>query len=95
MRINLYLQPEEMWATWKRTGLPKFKEDAMPVDGVAYLETIQQAGVDLIIPRRNSLPMPNTLNIDNYNTAVQQLVSDSKYGTATDRTEGRIYWDVE
>ena len=93
--INLYRQPEEMWATWKRTGLPKFKEDAMPVDGVAYLETIQQAGVDLIIPRRNSLPMPNTLNIDNYNTAVQQLVSDSKYGTATDRTEGRIYWDVE
>ena len=93
--INLYRQPEEMWATWKRTGLPKFKEDAMPVDGVAYLETIKQADVDLVIPRRNVLPMPNTLNIDNYNTAVQQLVSDSKYGTATDRTEGRIYWDVE
>ena len=93
--INLFRQPEEMWATWKRTGLPKFKEDAMPVDGVAYLETIQQAGDDLIIPRRNVLPMPNTLNIDNYNTAVQQLVSDSKYGTATDRTEGRIWWDVE
>ena len=92
--INLYRQPEEMWATWKRTGLPKFKDEPMPEEGVAFLETIQQAGVDLIIPRRNALGMPNTLNIDNYNTAVQQLVSDSKYGTATDRTEGRIYWDV-
>lgn len=92
--INLYRQPEEMWATWKRTGLPKFKDEPMPEDGVAFLETIQQAGVDLIIPRRNAVPMPNTLNIDNYNTAVQQLVGDSKYGTATDRTEGRIYWDV-
>lgn len=92
--INLYRQPEEMWATWKRTGLPAFKAEPTPENGVAYLETIQQAGVDLIIPRRNAVPMPNTLNIDNYNTAVQQLVGDSKYGTATDRTEGRIYWDV-
>ena len=92
--INLYRQPEEMWATWKRTGLPAFKAEPTPEDGVAFLEKIQQAGKDLIIPRRNALPVPNTLNIDNYNTAVQQLVGDSKYGTATDRTEGRIYWDV-
>ena len=92
--INLYRQPEEMWATWKRTGLPAFKAEPTPEGGVAFLEKIQQAGQDLIIPRRNALPVPNTLNIDNYNTAVQQLVGDSKYGTATDRTEGRIYWDV-
>ena len=93
--INLYRQPEEMWATWKRTGLPAFKAEPTPEGGVAFLEKIQQAGQDLIIPRRNALPVPNTLNIDNYNTAVQQLVGDSKYGTATDRTEGRIYWDVK
>ncbi len=92
--INLYRQPEEMWATWKRTGLPAFKAEPTPEGGVAFLEKIQQAGQDLIIPRRNALPVPNTLNIDNYNSAVQQLVGDSKYGAATDRTEGRIYWDV-
>lgn len=23
--VNLFMQPEEMWATWKRTGLPAFK----------------------------------------------------------------------
>ena len=92
--INLYRQPEEMWATWKRTGLPAFKAEPTPEDGVAFLEKIQQAGKDLIIPRRNALPVPNTLNIDNYNSAVQKLIGDNYYGTATDRTEGRIWWDI-
>ncbi len=93
--INLYMQPEEMWATWKRTGLPKFKDQPQPEDGVAFLETIQDAGSDLVIPRRNSLGTPNTLNIDNYNAAVEALKQDPKYGTGTDRTEGRVWWDVE
>lgn len=93
--INLYMQPEEMWATWKRTGLPAFKDIPNPEDGVAFLETIKDAGNTLVIPRRNSLGTPNTLNIDNYNTAVESLKSDAKYGTDTDKTEGRIWWDVE
>lgn len=93
--INLYMQPEEMWATWKRTGLPKFKDDPMPENGVAFLETIKSAGETVIIPRRNSLPVPNTMNIDNYNSAVEALMKDAKYGSGTDRTEGRIWWDVE
>lgn len=93
--INLYMQPEEMWATWKRTGLPAFKDIPNPEDGVAFLETIKDAGNTLVIPRRNSLGTPNTLNIDNYNTAVESLKGDAKYGTDTDRTEGRIWWDVE
>ncbi|MBO5000709.1 MAG: SusD/RagB family nutrient-binding outer membrane lipoprotein [Bacteroidaceae bacterium] len=93
--INLYRQPEEMWATWKRTGLPKFKDNPMPEDGVAFLETIQQADVTLVIPRRNVLPTPNTLNIDNFNAAVKLLLSDAKYGETKDLTEGRIWWDVE
>ncbi|MEY8687264.1 SusD/RagB family nutrient-binding outer membrane lipoprotein [Bacteroides sp. AN502(2024)] len=93
--INLYMQPEEMWATWKRTGLPAFKDEPVPANGVAFLETIKDAGVDLIIPRRNSLGTPNTLNIDNYNKAVEMLKQDTKYGAGTDRTEGRIWWDVQ
>lgn len=93
--INLYMQPEEMWATWKRTGLPKFKDQPEPEDGVAFLETIQDAKVNLIIPRRNSLGTPNTLNIDNYNAAVEELKQDKKYGDGTNNTEGRIWWDVE
>lgn len=93
--INLYMQPEEMWATWKRTGLPAFKDIPTPENGVAFLETIKDAGNTLIIPRRNSLGTPNTLNLDNYNAAVEALKGDAKYGTDTDKTEGRIWWDVE
>ena len=92
--INLYRQPMEMWATWKRTGLPAFKAQPEPENGVAFLEEITSEGETLIIPRRNSLSTPNELNLENYNTALQQLIGDSKYGTAVDRTEGRIWWDV-
>ena len=93
--INLFRQPQEMWNTWKRTGLPAFKEGVpTPEAGVAYFEGIYDSEEALIIPRRNGLGVPNTLNIDNYNAAVQKLVSDSYYGTATDRTEKRIWWDV-
>ena len=93
--INLYMQPEEMWATWKRTGLPKFKDKPMPEEGVAFLETIQDAKADLIIPRRNSLGTPNSLNMDNYLSAVEALKKDAKYGSGTEKTEGRIWWDKE
>ena len=92
--INLFRQPQEMWNTWKRTGLPAFKEQPEPANGVAYFESIYDSEEALIIPRRNGLGVPNTLNIDNYNAAVQKLISDEYYGTATDRTEKRIWWDV-
>ena len=93
--INLYKQPEEMWAVWKRTGLPAFKAQPTPENGVAFLEEIKLAGAELTIPRRNQLPTPNTLNIDNYNAAVQQLCQDAKYGAGVANTEGRIWWDAE
>ncbi len=92
--VNLYMQPEEMWATWKRTGLPAFKDKPEPQGGVAYLEEIRDAGNTLVIPRRNSLGTPNTLNIANYDAAIEALKKDAKYGTDTDKTEGRIWWDV-
>lgn len=91
--VNLFMRPEEAWATWKRTGLPAFKQVPEPVNGVAYLEEVKSGGDQLYIPRRNVLPTPNTANIDNYNTAVDALVADPNYGSAVNRTEGRIWWD--
>ena len=93
--VNYYMQPEEMWATWKRTGLPAFKATPDPEGGVAVLEEIRNAKKELTVPRRNSLYTPNSLNMDNYNAAVEALKSDAKYGTDTDKTEGRIWWDVQ
>lgn len=91
--VNLFMRPEEAWATWKRTGLPSFKAQPEPVDGVAFLEEIKTGGDELFIPRRNILPTPNTANIENFNAAVTELTNDANYGTAPDRTEGRIWWD--
>lgn len=119
--VNLFMQPEEMWATWKRTGLPAFKAaehiefnfvptaekpttsnkftlslGPKPVDGVAFFEEIKtDSNVDLIIPRRNILGTPNSLNVDNYNVAVEKLKADPQYGSDVNTTEGRIWWDKE
>ena len=87
-------QPQEMWATWKRTGLPAFNATtASAADGVAYLEELKDANSTLLIPRRNSLPTPNSLNMDNYETAVSALKADANYGADVSNTEGRIWWD--
>ncbi len=91
--VNLFMRPEEAWATWKRTGLPAFKNQPTPENGVAYLETITSSGAELIVPRRCVLPTPNSANIDNYNEAVGKLKEDVNYGTDVDKTEGRIWWD--
>lgn len=54
--VNLFMRPEEAWATWKRTGLPAFKDQPVPDNGVAFLETIATGGDKLLIPRRCVLP---------------------------------------
>ncbi len=91
--VNLFMRPEEAWATWKRTGLPAFKAQPTPAGGVAFLEELKTGGEQLFIPRRGVLPTPNTANITNFNAAVDALKADPNYGTAVDRTEGRIWWD--
>ncbi len=91
--VNLYMRPEEAWATWKRTGLPAFKAQPTPQDGVAYLETITSAGKELIIPRRAALSAPNSANLPNYEEAITMLKADPIYGSDVDKTEGRIWWD--
>jgi hypothetical protein len=92
--VELFRNPMEMWAVWKRTGLPAFKEGVpTPEAGVAFFEAITGEGI-FEIPRRNALGTPNTLNIENYNAAVQALCSDAKYGDETRDTDGRVWWDV-
>jgi hypothetical protein len=93
--INLFMRPEEMWATWKRTGLPAFKDQPTPENGVAFFEKVSKGGDALIIPRRAALGAPNSLNKDNYETALKQLIEDSIYGASVNNTEGRIWWDQQ
>ncbi len=91
--VNLFMRPEEAWATWKRTGLPAFSEQPTPYDGVVYFEELRSSNDELLIPRRGVLPTPNQGNIDNYHKAVEDLMADPNYGSGVDRTEGRIWWD--
>jgi len=91
--VNLFMRPEEAWATWKRTGLPAFKAQPEPEGGIAFLEELKTGGDPLFIPRRGVLPTPNTANIDNFNAAISELTADPNYGSAIDKTEGRIWWD--
>lgn len=93
--INLFMRPEEAWATWKRTGLPAFKDQPVPENGVAFLETLATGGDKLLIPRRGVLPTPNTANIDNFNEAIKMLKEDSGYGNDVNKSEGRIWWDKQ
>ncbi len=92
--VNFFMRPEEAWATWKRTGLPKFKDYNIsnPTDGTAFLDKITGGGVELVIPRRSVLPTPNSANINNFNDAVQKLVAKPEY-LQPNQTQGRIFWD--
>ena len=91
--VNLFMRPEEAWATWKRTGLPAFKDQPVPDNGVAFLETIATGGDKLLIPRRCVLPTPNMENVDNFNMAVKELTTDPNYGSDENKSDGRIWWD--
>ncbi len=85
--VNLFMRPEEAWATWKRTGLPTFKDQPVPENGVAFLETIATGGDKLLIPRRCVLPTPNTENVDNFNMAVKELAADPNYGADENKSD--------
>ena len=91
--VNLFMRPEEAWATWKRTGLPAFKNQPVPENGVAFLEVLASGGDKLQVPRRCVLPIPNSENKDNYTEAIKQLVADPNYGADENKTDGRIWWD--
>lgn len=92
--VNYFMQPEEAWATWKRTGLPAFKDNGAPSGKVAFMETIK-SDESFLIPRRSILPRPNSLNEPNYNMAVEKLTSTPGYGPLVGYTQGRIWWDKE
>lgn len=92
--VDYFMRPEEAYATWKRTGLPRFKnyESSNPKDGTAFLDEVKQGGLELLIPRRSRLPVPNTANLENYKEALSKLTAKPEYLT-DGKTEGRIFWD--
>ena len=79
-----------------KNGIPTEDINADSEAGVAFFEAITGEGT-FEIPRRNALGTPNTLNIENYNSAVAALIADTSkglYGDETRDTDGRVWWDV-
>lgn len=99
--VHFMMQPDEAWAMWKRTGYPQFTDVRPGNNGkigdgstIAYLESLWDGGKNMLIPRRNMLNVSSTLNQDNFNAAVQAMISkDPAYGTTVQDTKGRIWWD--
>lgn len=97
--INNLKQPEEAYATWKRTGYPKFRnwQPGDPVK-VGYLDKLYGAASQddasiLLIPRRHGVPQRDA-NYANWDAAVKgQMAKDPSYGETANDSRGRIWWD--
>lgn len=101
--VHFMMQPDEAWAMWKRTGYPQFTDVRPGSNGaigdgstIAYLENLWDGSKNMQIPRRNMLNVSSTLNQENYNAAVKEMIDkDQAYGTTTQDTKGRIWWDKQ
>ena len=97
MWVNSLINADEMYAQWKRTGYPKFKEET-PYQFAASLEQpYTVTGTKLVMPRRRNLPT-SVLNGKKRDIAIQALLKGHgdagapKYGEEFE-TQGRIWWD--
>ena len=85
--LNHFKSPWEAWGSWKRLGIPK-------QGGILPMEPVMIGGVEGTIPRRWQLPIPNSLNITNYNNALAEMQTSGEYGSPNQLT-GRVWWDKQ
>ncbi len=85
--INFYKQPNEAWASFKRTGIPN-SSTALANEDIVINGTVNA------IPRRMAFAVPASTDLD-YTTrsnALTQMMSTGEFGNAGDVT-GRVWWD--
>lgn len=85
--INFFLQPNEAWALYKRTGYPN------TTTALVY-ETFMIQGSVAPYPRRATINYP-TESDDNYankKAAIDAMTADPDFGVPADNT-GRVWWD--
>ena len=101
--VDFLMEPAESWAMWKRTGYPEYTDVRAGNNGkigdgstIAYIENLWDGNKNLITPRRNTLQLSSGSNPNsaNYAEAIQAMIAkDADYGTKTEDTKGRIWWD--
>jgi hypothetical protein len=85
--INFFLQPNEAWALYKRTGYPN------TTTALVY-ETFMLNGTVAPYPRRATINYPSEAD-DNYankKAAIDAMAADPDFGVPADNT-GRVWWD--
>ena len=100
--VHFFMQPEEGWALWKRTGYPQFTDVRAGNNGligttsIAYLENLWDGANNLLIPRRSALNVSSNLNEANYKAAIEALkAKDPAFGINGQDTKGRVWWDKQ
>lgn len=88
--LDLYRNPMEAWAWWKRTGFPN-------TNSVLAWSDLKSNGSSLPLPRRASLsPLPTTnLLFENQQAAFSQMASDPEFGSGPGDPFGRVWWDKQ
>jgi hypothetical protein len=88
--LDFYKQPNEVWALWKRTGMPN-NTTVLP------LAVLKSNGTILDIPRRAALDvLPSTdLNYANQKAAYDAMAQDPGFGQGPADPFGRVWWDKQ
>lgn len=101
--VNSLVEPEEAWATWKRTGYPQFDNyragQANKIgdgSGIAYLENLYTGTQNLLIPRRYILQITSSELTSNLDKAVADMkAKDAAFGVDRLDSRGRVWWDMQ
>lgn len=86
--LDLYRNPSEGWAWWKRTGYPN-------TTSVLEWSELTSNGTVMQLPRRasiNVLPTTN-LNFENQQAAIAEMQQNAGFGSGPNDVFGRVWWD--
>lgn len=86
--FNFYKEPNEVWALYKRTGMPN-------ENTVLSLPVLKSGGSALPIPRRAPLGLvdASSPNSENKQAAFAEMAQDPGFGTDPNDAFGRVWWD--
>jgi len=87
--IDLFRNPSEAWAWWKRTGFPSSTS-------VLAWDVPKASGTVLALPRRAGITvLPTTdANYKNQQAAITAMAADPNWGNGPNDAYGRVWWDM-
>jgi hypothetical protein len=88
--LNLFKQPTEGWALWKRTGMPN-------TTTTLALSDLRSNGAAMAVPRRSPLPLLSeaSVNYVNQKAAYDKMAQDPAFGAGFNDAFGRVWWDKQ